>query len=169
MTKPGVVYGLCDDVGNVFYVGQTVSLRRRMASYRSGRFHGNAALAAKVDAFGLNVVVLRECTEGLTKAEFEEIAARGDLVNLIKTEGEALRYAASSKPWVVPGLQLPTTVYMRHMRNAFGQACGRLKKQLVIMTDDERLAVELRFAETFAKTGIGSACGKWVDAINART
>ena len=166
--KKGVVYGLCDESGVVFYVGQTVNLKSRMADYRSGRCHGNAMLLDKIAQHGVHHVILHENPENLTVSEFAEISARAGLVNLIRSEEEALRYAKSTKKWVVPGVQLPSTAYMLHMRNAFGKSCKWLKIKLNSMSEIERFDTEKRFAVAFLGTSIGKSCSKWMEATDGR-
>jgi predicted GIY-YIG superfamily endonuclease len=165
----GVIYGLVDRDGKVFYVGQTKNLKKRISAYKSGRFHQNGGLADMISMHGVNPVVLRDDPDNLTEAEFEEISERSGLVNLILSKDEALRYAKSTKPWAVAGLQLPSTIYMRHMRNAFGQSCEWLKRHIVTLSQEDRLSLEKRFSDTFAASTIGRQCKEWRDAIDARS
>lgn len=165
--KP-IIYGLVDKAGDVFYVGKTVNLTKRMAAYKSGRFHGNRALAAKIEENGVVPVILRSECGDINAEEFAEIQSRNGLVNLITSPHETLRYAKSNKPWVFPGVMLPSTAYMRHMRNAFGVSCKWMKDALNAQDDEERVKSERRIAEIFSDTAIGNACSKWMGAINGR-
>jgi predicted GIY-YIG superfamily endonuclease len=165
----GVIYGLVDRNGKVFYVGQTKNLKKRISAYKSGRFHQNGGLADMIFLHGVNPVVLRDDPDDLTEAEFEEISARSELVNLILSKDEALRYAKSTKPWAVAGLQLPSTIYMRHMRNAFGQSCEWLKRHIATLSQQDRLSLEKRFSDIFVASAIGGQCKAWREAIDARS
>lgn len=163
-----VIYGLLDKSGDVFYVGKTVNLTKRMAAYKSGRFHGNRALAAKIEENGLAHIILRSDCEDINAEEFAEIQSRSGLVNLITSPRQPLRYAKSNKPWVLPGVTLPSTAYMRHMRNAFGVSCKWMKDALNAQSDEERVKSERRIAENFSATAIGNACSKWMRTIDGR-
>jgi predicted GIY-YIG superfamily endonuclease len=167
-TKFSIIYGLTDGDGSVFYVGQTKNMQKRMAAYRAGSFHGNRDLAEKVFAHGVRPVVLREGCENLTAAEFEEIAARKGLVNLITSEAQALRYAKSNKPWRVVGAETPSAAYMRHMRNAFGVSCDWLKQAIKAASDGRRMEIERGLAAAFDTSSIGQKCRAWVGAVDAR-
>jgi len=163
-----VVYGLTDKDGVVFYVGQTKNLQQRMSAYKSGRCHGNRSLSAMIEKHGVNHVILRSGCKDLTSEEFEEIEARSGLVNLITSRSQALRYAKTTKPWIVSGVASPSTAYMRHMKNAFNTSCQWMKDELNSQSDGDRVKSELRIAQTFLQTPIGPACNKWMEAINGR-
>ena len=166
--KIGFIYGLADADGRIFYVGQTTNIKKRMATYRRGSCHGNLVLQDLVSKHGVNCVILREGLMDLTKAEFEEIGSRDGLANLILSEKQSLRYAKSSKPWEVCGLTLPSTAYMRHVRNAFGVSCEWMKKHLSNLAPNERLEVEKRISRIFSASAIAKPCKLWMEAIDGR-
>ncbi len=140
-----VVYGLCDELGRVFYVGKTKNLKSRLRTYHKGNFHGNKALQKKVEENGLWFVILDLNPENLTETEMRRIQGMEGLVNIVVDNRPF--FHRSRKPWVVKGAACPTKVYQMHMRNAFGARVVWLSDMLKTLNDKQRLAVELRFAK----------------------
>lgn len=142
-----VIYGLHDGSGNIFYVGKSSNLKKRLAAYKGGRFHGNRALASKIREFGVNYIIIRINPPDIDEAEFEEITSRNGLVNIIVDRQQPLIFSRSHKPWIVPGVKCPSSQYLMFMRNAFGLSLLYIKASLAKMCDTARMMAERRFAK----------------------
>lgn len=126
LTQP-VVYGLADDTGQVFYVGKTVSARRRFASHGQAR-GSNEGLASAVRALGdrLRVVILVSSPPDIDAAEREMIRRHeGTIVNLMLAD--SWQWAKNSAvPWAAgPRHHSP-------MRYAAGQCRPAVQREISV-------------------------------------
>jgi len=165
----GVIYGLTDSNGRVFYVGQSKNLKKRLRSYKCGCFHGNKRLEKSVKKHGLNHVVLRSVNlEYLDQAEYEEISKRSRLTNVIMDPRKPFCSFKEKKPWVVPGVKAPSSMYLHNMRIRFGKKCEQFKDALSKKTDEERMVVEMKLAERLLGVGLDDQIEKWSFSISKR-
>ena len=163
-TGGAAVYGLHDGSGNVFYVGKSKNLRKRLSIYRRGHFHGNRRLEEKVAEHGLHIIVLRDNPSDLHNAEFDEIESRQGLVNCITDRNAHLYMAKSTKPWVVAGVKCPSAQVQREYISLTGKRHpSELFNRLNGMSDCERLETECKIAVEFH--GKITGIQKWIDGV----
>jgi predicted GIY-YIG superfamily endonuclease len=140
------IYGLLDKNDQVFYVGRTKNLNKRMSTYRSLNAHDNEDLLKKLKENGVRYVILRECFYSADCHEYEEIRKRSGLVNIIKDPRKPFHSWRPKKIWQVDGSRSPSTSYFLHMKNAFGHDCSDIKRQLKEMSDKNRMAYEMKLS-----------------------
>ena len=158
-----VIYGLLDNEGEVYYVGQTKKLKNRISCYRRGEFHGNKKLERKALSSGeINFCILAHNPEDLNQSEFEEISKREDLCNIIKDPRNVLACQLERKPWNVKGTSTPSRLWFMSMRNKFGKKCDDVKDAISKMNDSERMKYECSMAEMFCKAGMEKKVERWV-------
>jgi len=145
-----VIYGLCDLDGKIFYVGKTVSLKKRLQSHSEARTD-NARMKERIKGRkDWAVIILRLNPEDLAAAELEEIRAHepNGLLNIILSDsGVWDMYKDSPKPWVAKsGKRSPYSTCMNHVSPETRKA---LRKRLKEMTEAERCCAELDFYVKF--------------------
>lgn len=160
-----VVYGLHDGSGTIYYVGKTKRFMARMACYRAGKSHGNAALASKLQQHGLHWTILQLNPADLNSAEFDEIESRTGLVNVIRSRNQQIGDVGGTVPWRVAGTRCPSEHYRLKMRNSFGDTVKWVGETLSAMNALERVAAEHRFADVFENAGLGAVVAKWREGM----
>lgn len=144
------VYGLSDQDGNLFYIGQTTSLSRRVSEHMRAET-SNAGLKRRLIDVGsaLQVEILAYDPPDLNAAERAALREYGaDCVNLVGADHWSWA-ANSDKPWAVgTGVKTPSAYAM----SASSQEVRRLyQRRLKAMSVKERCEFEMRLFLSYSE------------------